>query len=78
MKHLSKSTLAKILADLSINLSSGWFGILLVSPGLFGVSSLEEYLRLLTTNLPFGIFGLVVAYLLLEKSKKYGSKQYHH
>jgi len=70
MQSLSKPTIAKILAEVSINLSSGWFGILLVSPGLFSISSIEEYLRLLTINLPFGIFGLAVAYLLLEWSKK--------
>jgi hypothetical protein len=62
--------MAKILADLFVNLASGWFGILLISPGLFGVSSVTEYLWLLTKNLPFGIVGLVFAYWLSEKSKE--------
>ncbi len=72
MKHLaqlSPSTIAKVLADLAVNLASAWFGVLLVSPGLFGVSSIGQYLWLLTTHLPFGIFGLITAYWLLEKGK---------
>lgn len=68
MGKLNPDTIAKILADLAINLSSGWFGILLISPGLFGVSSIGDYLGLLIINLPFGIVGLVTAYWLLEKT----------
>ena len=68
--QLSQSTVAKILADLAVNLASAWFGVLLVSPGLFGARSIGEYLWLLTTHLPFGILGLVAAYWLLERSKE--------
>ena len=53
-----------------MNLASGWLGIVLISPGLFGVDSVEKYLKLLLVNVPFGIVGLLAAFWLTEKGRK--------
>ena len=63
----TKSTL-EVITGIMVNLTSGWFGVLLISPGLFGVSP-TEYLRLLLFNLPFGIVSLVVTIWLSERAK---------
>ena len=60
----------EVLCGISINLTSGWFGILIISPGLFKVSSSFEYAQFLTINLSFGILGLLTSVWLTEKSKK--------
>ncbi|MBI4035246.1 MAG: hypothetical protein HY381_02515 [Candidatus Chisholmbacteria bacterium] len=70
----SVPTAVKILAEVSVNLASGWLGILLISPGIFGAASINQYLRLLTLNLPLAIVSLITAYWLLEKKKSYESK----
>ena len=69
MKVFSQKTLINVLAAISINLTSAWFGLLVVSPGLFGLSSLEEYGKLLINNLPFAILGLLFSLWLTEKGK---------
>lgn len=69
MKLFSKKTILEVLASMFINLTSGWFGVVLITPGLFGASSLNEYLRLLIVNLPFGIVGLIISIILSERSK---------
>lgn len=71
---ISNSTKFKVLAELMVNLASGWFGVVLISPGLFGVASVEEYLGMLIANLPFGIVGLLIALWLAEKAKHYEFK----
>ncbi len=63
---LSKKTVFEVLANLWINLSSAWFSILLVSPGLFSIKSQQQYFNLLTTNLPLGILSLIVSFYLAE------------
>ncbi len=68
-KFVSKTTFLEVLASIFINLASGWFGILLVTPGFLGTSNISDYLRLLTLNLPFGIVGLGFSLWLTEKSK---------
>lgn len=65
----STKTFFEVMATIFINLTSGWFGVLFVAPGLFDVASLSEYRQLLTANLPFGILGLVISLWLTEKSK---------
>lgn len=65
----SKKAALEVIASIFINLTSGWFGVILVVPGLFGVSSLNEYLKILIINLPFGIVGLIISIILLERSK---------
>lgn len=67
--YFSIKTLFEVLAAILINLTSGWFGALLVAPGLFGITTFLEYRQLLTANLPFGILGLALSLWLTEKSK---------
>ena len=69
MRLFSRKTLFEVLAGIWINLTSGWFGILVVVPGFFGVSSADEYTKLLTINVPLDIVGLVFSLVLTEKSK---------
>ena len=70
MRFISLKTLFEVLSEILENLTSGWFGLLIVAPGLFDVSSFDEYMHLLTINLPLGIVGLAATLLLKEKSKK--------
>ena len=69
MKFVSLRTFFEVLAGIWLNLTSGWFGILLISPGLFGTVSPGGYIQLLTVNGPFGIVGLLITLWLFEKSK---------
>ena len=70
MKLFSKRTALEVLSGILINLTSAWFGILVVTPGFFDVSSVQEYLQLLIVNLPFAIVGLVVTLLVSEEAKR--------
>lgn len=65
----SLQTKLSVLASVFINLSSSWFGVLIITPGIFGVGSLSEYLKLLLLNLPFGIVGLLLAFWLTERGR---------
>ena len=69
MKIFSVKTFLEILNDTLVNVSSGWFGVILVAPGFFGVSSAQQYFELLIKNLPFAILGLIGASILSEKIK---------
>ncbi|MCS6956709.1 MAG: hypothetical protein N2593_00860 [Patescibacteria group bacterium] len=70
MKFFSLKTIFEVLAQISINITSGWFGILIITPGFFGVRSLNEYKNLLTTYIPFAIVNLLITFWLIEYSKK--------
>lgn len=65
----SRKTFLEVLASIFTNLTSGWFGVLFIAPGVFGVKSVEEYLAVLTQNLPFAILGLVFSLFFAEKAK---------
>lgn len=69
MMLVSKKTALEITSSMFVNLTSGWFGVVLIVPGVFSVSSVGEYFKLLTINVPFGIVGLIIAMYLLERSK---------
>lgn len=69
MKLFSLKTFLEVVSQIFINLSSGWFGVVLISPGFFGVSSQEQYFQLLIKHLPFGIVGLVLSAFLAERIK---------
>lgn len=60
--------LAKVFYDISVNITSGWLGILFVSPGFFGATSFDEYWGLLRANLPFVIIGIGICYWLSKRS----------
>ncbi len=66
---ISKETFLEAGVGIAINLTSGWFAVMLISPGILGVSSIEDYIGLLTTNLPFGIVSLVLSLLLIERRR---------
>lgn len=68
MKVASAKTILEVISAISINLTSGWFGILFVFPKLDQIS-FEKYLRLLTPNLLFGIVGLIISLVLTERGK---------
>ena len=67
----SRKTVLDVITLIFINLTSGWFGLVFVSPGFLGGVSIDGYLKLLTTNLAFGIFGLIISLFLTERSKYY-------
>ena len=64
----SKSTL-EVLSGVWINLTSVYFGALLISPGIFGSTNSFETLKLLLSNLPSAILSFVIAIILTEKAK---------
>ena len=68
MRFFSAQTLFEVMATIWANLTSGWFAILLISPGLFNIP-LDKYLQSLTINLPLGILGLLITLWFAEKSK---------
>ncbi len=68
---ISTVTVIKGLAEISFNLASGWLGILLISPGFFGIT-LEKFGELLFRNLFPAIILFVVGLFLTEKVKNYG------
>jgi hypothetical protein len=57
----SKSSLCRVLSGICGNLSAGWFGLIIISPGVSRNFSLENILRLLTSLL-FGLLFLWIAY----------------
>lgn len=66
----SKKTILEVLSSIWINLSSAWFGVLLVTPGFISTKNISQYLSLLTTNLPLGILSLMVSFYLTEAKNK--------
>lgn len=71
-KQFAKSILEAV-GGLLLNLSSGWFGIILISPGFLGKSSSESIVTLLV-NIPFGILSLLLSIVIFYKVKTYGYK----
>lgn len=70
LSYFSKRTVLEVLSAILINLTSGWLGVLLITPGILGVP-LNEYLNLLILNLPFGIVGMIGSFWLTQRSKLY-------
>ncbi len=69
VKTIAPSTLGKGLADLSINLSSGWLGILLISPGFYGIAG-GKYVELLLINLPPALLAFLLGVFIAERSEQ--------
>ena len=69
MRWFSAKTFLETLNQVFINLTAAWFAISLVFPGIFGVGTIQEYIRLLIQSFPFGIVGLIVCSVLSEKIK---------
>jgi len=58
----------EVLSEIFANLSAGYFGVILFSPGLFGLPSFLSLIKILTLNLPLGILSMYIAMYLKEKS----------
>ncbi len=71
MKTFSRRNLIFLFEGLFLNLTSGWLGVLVVVPGVFGVSTVNEYLRLLIVNFPLGTTGLFFTLWLIDKKRYY-------
>lgn len=69
MKWFSLKTFLEIFTQTFVNVTAAYFTVALVSPGIFGISSLSLYFDILIKNVPFGIFGLVFCSALSEKTK---------
>ena len=69
MYMFSLKTFLEVITAIIINLTSGWFGVLLISPGFISEITLDKYLKSLMSNLQYGIFGLIVSLILTERSK---------
>ena len=69
--------LAKIMLEtaggLLLNLSSGWFGVILIGPGLTDQDFSGKALTLFN-NISFGILSLVISVWIFYKAKNYGYK----
>lgn len=65
MERFTKRNVLKALSDLSINLASAWLGVLLISPGFFGVTG-SEYLKTLLFNLIPALISLTVGVYLMQ------------
>jgi len=58
-----KTALIKTLSTIASNLSSGWFGLILIAPNFLPIKGFSE-IFLLTVNMVFGIVFLWIAYKL--------------
>lgn len=54
---------SSILSDLFINLSAGWFGVVIIVPNFSEEKGRKKYI-VLTADILFGIVCLLLAYLL--------------
>ncbi|MEK7523329.1 MAG: hypothetical protein AAB569_07095 [Patescibacteria group bacterium] len=69
MNLFSYKTFLEVITVIITNLTSGWFGALLIIPGFISGITLDRYLKSLLSNLQYGILGLIVSLLLTERSK---------
>ena len=56
----------EVFSELFTNLAAGFFGSLVIFPGIFGIKNISDLLPLLIINLPSGILALLVALRLKE------------
>jgi len=68
VKNLFTSARLDVLSQLFINLAAGWFGVVLIIPGVTKLDSFNDFFWL-TKNLIFGILSLLIAMILSEKEK---------
>ncbi|KKP61413.1 MAG: hypothetical protein UR54_C0002G0012 [Candidatus Roizmanbacteria bacterium GW2011_GWA2_34_18] len=69
MNLFSRKTVLEVVTSIFVNLTSGWFGVLLISPGLSSGITVDIYLKSLFSNLQYGIFGLIVSLVLTQRCK---------
>lgn len=68
MGQFSKFKISRAISDVSINLASGYLGVLLISPGFLG-ADLPNYLNLVFTNLPPAILSLIFGIVLMQNEE---------
>lgn len=56
-------TFLAVLSDLFINLSAGWFGVVVIVPNFTKEKGIKKFL-ILTIDIAFAIVCLVISYLL--------------
>lgn len=56
----------EVIAEVFTNLAAGFFGSILVFPGIFGLRRPSDLLALLILNVPSGILCLLIAFKLKE------------
>lgn len=69
MKEFFTPIRFSILSQLFVNLSAGWFGVVLIIPGVARLDRLGD-IAWLTKNVLLGILALVVSLKLAEKGQK--------
>ena len=69
MNLFSYKTFLEVITIIITNLTSGWFGALLITTGFVNGITFDKYLKSLMLNLQYGILGLIVSLLLTERIK---------
>lgn len=64
------SLFLSLTSEVSINLSSAWYGIALVTPGFSSPMATVQNLWLLTESVLFGTLFFVIAYWLRQHHQK--------
>lgn len=70
MRVFSQKAVLEVFAAIFVNLSSGWMGIILISPGLFELTK-GQFSIILLKNVPFAIVGLLIVLALTERRESY-------
>ncbi len=60
----------EILSELFTDMAAGWFGTILIYPGIWINRPFTENILVLLLNFLCGIFSLVIAFRLRKESKK--------
>jgi len=69
VRGLFTPTRLNILSQLFANLAAGWFGVVLIIPGITKLETFSDFLWL-TKNVLLGILSLLVAMILSQKGEK--------
>ncbi|HTK03254.1 MAG TPA: hypothetical protein VL401_00600 [Alphaproteobacteria bacterium] len=70
MSLFTKSSFLITLSDLLVNLAAGWFGIILILPGIWQTSNFENSV-IIILNLFYGIMAFLLSILI--KDLNYGN-----
>lgn len=62
--YFSLKTFLEITSDIFVNLTSGYIAALLVLPPFS-----QDYLGILTSNIPLAILGLIISLFIKEQAK---------
>ncbi len=66
LKKLFSPLRRNILSQLFVNLAAGWFGVVLIVPGVTQLKSFDDFIWL-TKNVLFGILALIIAEILIKE-----------